>query len=71
MTQRATMLGLLDLAPLPVAYTELVLCRDIYHCPPNTLDALSFRRVAAHLAALRAERQWQTLMSEHYRKLKR
>ena len=65
---RATALGLLDLAPLPAAYTELVLCRDIYHCPPDTLDRLPLQRVAQHLAALRAERRHQALVAAHQRK---
>jgi len=59
---------LLDLAPLPVAYTELVLCRDIYHCPPDVLDRQPLRRVAQHLAALRAERRYQALVAAHRRK---
>jgi len=65
---RATALGLFDLAPLPAAYTELVLCRDIYHCPPDALDRLPLQRVAQHLAALRAERRHQKLIATHQRK---
>ena len=65
---RATALGLLDLAPLPAAYTELVLCRDIYHCPPDALDRQSLQRVVQHLAALRAERRHQALVAAHQRK---
>ena len=65
---RATALGLFDLAPLPAAYTELVLCRDIYHCTPDALDRQPLRRVAQHLAALRAERRHQALVAAHQRK---
>ena len=65
---RATALGLFDLAPLPAAYTELVLCRDIYHCPPDALDRQPLRRVAQHLAALRAERRHQKIIAAHQRK---
>jgi len=68
---RATALGLFDLAPLPAAYTELVLCRDIYHCPPDALDRQPLRRVAQHLAALRAERRYQAITAEHQRKKRR
>jgi hypothetical protein len=53
---------------LPAAYTELVLCRDIYHCPPDALDRLPLQRVAQHLAALRAERRHQALVAAHQRK---
>ena len=65
---RATALGLFGLAPLPAAYTELVLCRDIYHCPPDALDRQPLRRVAQHLAALRAERRHQAIVTAHQRK---
>jgi len=65
---RATALGLLDLAPLPVAYAELVLCRDVYHCTPDALDRLPLQRVAQHLAALRAERRHQAIVAAHQRK---
>ena len=65
---RAPALGLFDLAPLPAAYTELVLCRDIYHCPPDALDRQPLRRVAQHLAALRAERRHQAIVTAHQRK---
>jgi len=56
---------------LPAAYTELVLCRDIYHCPPDALDRLPLQRVAQHLAALRAERRYQAITTEHQRKKRR
>lgn len=40
---------------MPAEYLELVLCRDVYHCPPDVLDRQDYRRVAAHLACLEAE----------------
>jgi len=46
----------------------LVLCRDIYHCPPDALDRQPLVRVAAHLAALNAERRYQNIVAEHQRK---
>ena len=41
--------------PMPIEYLELILCRDVYHCTPNELDAQDMERVGAHLVCLRAE----------------
>lgn len=39
-------------APLPVEYLQLVLCRDIYHCPPSMLpDWVTIRRAMAMIDA--------------------
>lgn len=36
-------------------YTELVLCRDVYHCTPTELDAQDWARVQQHLICLEIE----------------
>jgi hypothetical protein len=50
-------------APAPAEYIELVLCRDVYHCPPQQLPdyAVCVRALAMlegeHLARERLARQ--------------
>lgn len=39
----------------PPEYTDLVLCRDIYHCTPDELDALDYERVLMHTVVLSVE----------------
>lgn len=39
----------------PPDYTDLILCRDVYHCTPSQLDAEDGSRVLMHLALLNAE----------------
>lgn len=39
----------------PVEYVELLLCRDVYHCPPDVLARQPARTVLRHLTCLRAE----------------
>lgn len=34
---------------------DLLLCRDIYHCPPSELDVQDWERVAAHLICIDVE----------------
>lgn len=41
--------------PMPPEYTELVLCRDVYHCTPAELDEQDWARVQMHIALLNAE----------------
>lgn len=43
----------------PVEYTELVLCRDVFHCTPSQLRAESAEDIMAALACLEAERYVQ------------
>ena len=39
-------------APAPVEYLQLVLCRDVYHCPPSMLpDWVTIRRALAMMEA--------------------
>lgn len=39
----------------PVEYVTLVLCRDVYHCPPSVLKRERLVDVLPHLTCLRAE----------------
>lgn len=39
----------------PVEYVELILCREVYHCPPDELARQNARTVLRHLTCLRAE----------------
>ena len=41
--------------PAPVEYTELVLCRDVFHCTPSQLRAEDADDILAALACLEAE----------------
>ena len=43
--------------PIPSEYLELVLCRDVYHCPPDVLDRQDASRVLTHIlcASMEAE----------------
>ena len=50
---KALHLGLND--DLPWEYTEMRLCRDVYHCLPSELDEEDWPRIRAHLAVLQAE----------------
>lgn len=34
---------------MPWEYTEMVLCRDIYHCVPSQLDREDYERIMRHL----------------------
>jgi hypothetical protein len=40
---------------LPFEYTELILCRDVYHCLPSELGDESWETISAHLALMKAE----------------
>jgi len=62
---RQTAAALLIGSAAPSAYTELVLCRDIYHCTPLELDRIPLARVKQHLAALAGERRAQEIMRQH------
>lgn len=42
-------------APAPWRYTELILCRDVYHCTPVELAQVPLDVILDHLAALSAE----------------
>jgi hypothetical protein len=39
----------------PPEYIDLVLCRDIYHCPPSLLDDQDWLRIQGHLTCLDME----------------
>ena len=42
-------------SPAPVEYTELVLCRDVFHCTPSQLRAEDAEDILAALACIEAE----------------
>ena len=39
----------------PLEYLTLILCRDVYHCPPSVLRRERLSDVLPHLTCLRAE----------------
>ncbi len=43
----------------PPEYVDLVLCRDVYHCPPSELDRQDASTVLAHLVCLSAEEDYR------------
>ncbi len=44
-----------DFDNLPWEYTELLLCRDVYHCLPSELDQEDWGRIQLHMAMMQAE----------------
>lgn len=40
-------------AEMPFAYLELMLCRDVYHCPPSQLPP--WHKIRQHLICMNAE----------------
>ena len=40
---------------IPPEYLELILCRDVYHCPPQMLPPLS--KVLPHLTCIQMEQK--------------
>lgn len=45
----------LGVGDLPWEYTEMRLCRDVYHCLPSELDQEDWGRVRIHIAMMNAE----------------
>jgi hypothetical protein len=43
--------------PQPPELTELILCRDVYHCLPSQLDAEDYERVLKHMICAEIESQ--------------
>lgn len=41
--------------PAPWQYTELMLCRDVYHCTPAQLDDVPIETIREHLECMRQE----------------
>jgi len=41
--------------PAPQEYTDLVLCRDVFHCTPSELRAEAAEDIMAALACIEAE----------------
>ena len=48
----------------PAPYVTLILCRDVYHCPPDELRRQDLRTVLEHLACLSVEAQAHKLSSK-------
>lgn len=40
-------------------WTDLTLCREVYHCAPTVLDEQDYFRVLRHIVMLQAEREAQ------------
>lgn len=51
--------------PMPYEYLELILCRDVYHCPPSQLPP--WHKVRRHLAMMEVEAQVEKLRSKKRR----
>jgi hypothetical protein len=47
---------------MPLEYLELVLCRDVYHCPPSQLPP--WHRIKKHLTIMEVEAQVQKARSQ-------
>lgn len=50
---------------LPWAYTELRLCRDVYHCTPSELDRQDADRIQMHIAIMNLEAEAEALHRQH------
>lgn len=51
-------------AEMPWAYTELILCRDVYHCAPSVLGEQDWETVQTHLAIMRVEQEVRQLKQQ-------
>jgi hypothetical protein len=40
---------------MPLEYLELILCRDVYHCPPSQLP--DWKTISIHLQMMEIESQ--------------
>ena len=50
---------------LPWLYSEVRLCRDIYHCTPSQLDAEDWDRIQRHIAVMNIEAEAEELRRLH------
>jgi hypothetical protein len=50
----------------PIEWTEYFLCRYVYHCTPNELDRVEYRRTQDHLLCADVEAR----VAQEERKLK-
>lgn len=55
-------------APAPWEYSELILCRDVYHCTPNDLGDVPMDKIAAHMVCLAAESRVMEAKNKHGKK---
>ena len=46
-------------APMPFELLSLLMCRDVYHCPPDVFRQQRWRDVAAHLTCLEIEAEYR------------
>lgn len=58
----ATMAHLWTSAEAPLEYIELILCRDVYRCPPSQLPP--WHKIKRHLAMMEIEAQVQRMRSK-------
>jgi hypothetical protein len=47
----------MDIEPPPAEFTELVLCRDVYHCLPSELEQEDWRVISGHIEMIRVENE--------------
>jgi hypothetical protein len=50
---------------LPWIYSEVRLCRDVYHCRPSELDEEEFERIQMHIAIMNLEAEAEALKRKH------
>lgn len=50
---------------LPWAWSELRLCRDVYHCTPEDLDRQDWNRIQQHIAIMNLEAEAEDLRNKH------
>lgn len=43
----------------PAEWTELQLCRDVYHCLPSALASEDYDAIATHLELMGEEASWR------------
>jgi hypothetical protein len=55
----------LGIGPSPWEYVELRFCRDIYHCTPNELAEVPYKKILAHLACMDGEEQYRKYREKH------
>jgi hypothetical protein len=53
---------------IPEEYTDLILCRDVYHCLPSELDKEDWQTIANHIAMIEAESKVHKMKSQSKKK---
>lgn len=52
--------------PVPADLSELILCRDVYHCTPVELAKVPYETILRHWTVMEAEAQVRGLKSGAY-----